>query len=274
MSVKRIGVFILIFYLFLAIAGPKLITFNPSEKVGPPFSPPGGEFRLGTNDMGHDLFSELIAGARVSLLVGLVSGLLSIFLSTAVGLVSGWYERSTAGSIMTQFTVFFLTLPLIPLVVILAVFLPGGPLTSALIIGLTHWAAGARVFKSRAAEIKENAHILSLRAMGAGGLYLISRHAFRMLWPLISLQFINNVRLAILAEAALSFLGLGSPTVKSWGTMLYYAQSRNAMLTEAWLGWIIPPGIMIAVLCLGLTLVSYGLEPEFDRRIGLNASRS
>jgi ABC-type dipeptide/oligopeptide/nickel transport system permease subunit len=267
MSFKLVGLIIVAFYIIMAVFGPQMVPFNPSARVGPPFSPPGGVFRLGTNDMGNDLFSELIVATRSSLFIGLLSGLIGIFLSVTIGLISGWFADRPVGLLLNQFTVFFLTLPIIPLVITLAVFLPGGPLTTSLILGFTLWPASARILRSLSLSIKESSSISSLRAMGADALYLIRRHAFRILWPYIFMQFITKVRSAILAESALCFMGLGSSTVKSWGTMLYYAQARNAILTEAWSGWIIPPGLMIATLCLGLTLIGYGLEHEFDRRL-------
>jgi ABC-type dipeptide/oligopeptide/nickel transport system permease subunit len=115
-------------------------------------------------------------------------------------------------------------------------------------------------------QIKTNDYITTIRAMGAGSFYMIFRHLIQELIPYILYQFSSRMKSSILSESSLAFLGLGDTVSKSWGTIIYYAQNKNSLLTGAWVWWIIPPGACICFVCFALILISYSSEARKDIR--------
>ena len=221
---------------------------------------------LGTNDIGQDIFSELLVGARFSLLIGLITTVISVSLAMLIGLASGWLGGVT-DSLLMKLSSFVLSIPYLPLLLVISAFLSGSIWTMAFVMGVTSWPEMARVIRAQVLGLKSSEYITSIAAMGAGGRYIIAKHIIRELMPLIAYRIAARFRIAVLAESTLSFLGFSPGIVKSWGTMLYYAQSRNAFLTGAWVWWVIPPGVMITLLTLGLSLISYGFEGKMDPRL-------
>ena len=122
------------------------------------------------------------------------------------------------------------------------------------------WARTAREIRSQVLSLRERSYVAAARAMGARSGYLITRHLGPAVAPLVIPQLVRAANIAILLDASLSFLGLGDPAAKSWGTMLYYANARSAFLTDAWLWWVLPPGLCIAAVVLGFALIGYALE--------------
>lgn len=265
-AIGRTGAIILVMLVLVAVFAGSLAPYSPYEQVGSPFSKPGEEFWLGTNDIGQDIFSELIYGTRNSLAVGMLSAFLSMAIAVLVGVTSGWYGGKTDRLLM-KVTTFFLTIPFLPVVIILAAFSKGSIWSMSCILGLMSWPVVARILRSETIKIKKSPYILMIQGMGASDLYVILHHIFRELLPLILYRGIIRVKSGILAEASMSFLGLGNPVAKSWGSMIFYAQSNNALLTEAWIWWIIPPGLCICLVSMGLMMVAYGVEAKNDARM-------
>lgn len=145
--------------------------------------------------------------------------------------------------------------------------------TMAVILGATSWPEMARVIRAQTMKIKKNEYITSIQAMGAGSLYIMARHIVPELFLFVFYRLILRFRSAIMAESSLSFLGLGSATAKSWGTILFYAQNKNAFLTNSWSWWVIPPGVSILILVFSLFLVSYSLEERGVPRMNREADR-
>lgn len=169
-----------------------------------------------------------------------------------------------------------LALPFLPLMIVLGVFLGPGLDTLILVIAVVIWAGTARELRAQVLSARERDHVQAARAMGASGHYVLSRHLLREVTPLVVPEFVLAAKTAVLAEATLAFLGLGDAGAKSWGTMLSFAHARNAFLTDAWLWWVLPPGLCIAATILAFALIGYGLEerarpqlrhrPEHPRR--------
>jgi peptide/nickel transport system permease protein len=126
------------------------------------------------------------------------------------------------------------------------------------------WAGPARVIRSQILGLRNELYVEAARSIGAGEWRILTRHILPGAANMTSSQFALVASNAILAEASLSFLGLGDPTAKSWGSMLYFAQARGAFLNGSWLWWVLPPGILIMLAILGLVLVSYALEERFE----------
>ena len=138
--------------------------------------------------------------------------------------------------------------------------------TVSLILGVMSWPHVALVLRSQTLQLKSAPYIQTIRAMGAGNGYIILRHLLRELRPLLLYWTVSRMKTGILMESSLSFLGLGNPVAKSWGSMIYYAEAKNAIITGAWLWWVVPPGLCICLVCLALMMISYGLEETGGER--------
>lgn len=254
------GGLILLAVILCALLAPILAPFNPYVAVAAPLLPPGGAHLLGTNDIGQDIFSELLYGARTSLLVGVLSAGISLGLGLVVGMLSGWFSGLWADRLLSKVTAFFLTLPFIPTVIVLSAFTGPGTTGMAVILGVLSWPELARVLRAQTIQIRNSGYLQAIGAMGASNGYILTRHVVRELFPLLLSRGVERVKSGILMESSLSFLGLGNPLVKSWGSIIFYAQSKSALLTGAWVWWVIPPGLCICLVCMSLMLISYALE--------------
>jgi peptide/nickel transport system permease protein len=263
------GLAILGVLVLVALAAPLLSPYDPAERAGRPFSAPSAAHLLGTNDVGHDLLSELIHGARVSLLVGLVAALAATVVGAAVGVAAG-YARGGVDTVLMRVVDVVLSLPTLPLTIVIGVFAGPGLGTQIAVIAAVMWAGVARELRSQVLSLRERDHIQALRAMGAGPWHVVPRHLLPAVAPLVVPQFVLATKTAVLLEASLAFLGLGDITAKSWGTMLSLAHARSAFLTDAWLWWVIPPGLAIALTVLAFALLGFAFEerarPSLRRR--------
>ena len=258
---KITGGIILAMMLAVALFAPLLAPYDPYEQTGQPFEKPGRAHLLGTNDVGQDIFSELVYGTRMSLAVGVLSAAISLAVGTTVGLLSGWYG-GVVDRWLSKVTTFFMTIPFLPAVIVLSAFAGGGVWSMSAILGLLSWTGTARVLRGSTMRLKNSGYIRVARAMGAGDAYLLTRHVLRQLLPLLGYRAVTRVKSGILAESTMSFLGLGNPLAKSWGSMIYYAQAKNALLTGAWVWWIVPPGLCICAVSLALMLLACAMEQE------------
>ncbi|PLS75863.1 MAG: ABC transporter [Actinobacteria bacterium] len=263
------GVAVLGVLAAIAAAAPVLAPFDPGARVGAPFSPPSTTHLLGTNDVGQDLLSELVFGARASLAVGLAAAAASTAIGTAIGLTAG-YARGWVDTVLMRIVDVVLSLPFLPLAIVIGVVLGPGLATLVLLIAAVTWAGTARSLRSQVLAVRELDHVSAARAMGATTSHVLWRHVLVDVTPLVVPQFVLAAKVAILLEASLSFLGLGDRTTRSWGTTLSFAFERSAFLTDAWLWWVVPPGACIALAVLGFSLVGYGIEemsrPRLRRR--------
>ena len=261
-----VGLLIVAALIAIAIFAPLIAPYDPTERVGRPFSVPSAEHPLGTNDIGQDLFSELIYGARVSLTVGLVAATVALLIGTTVGILAGFYPR-VLGSVLMRTVDIVLILPFLPLLIILAAYLGRSLLNTVLVIGILIWAGSARVIRSQVLSLTRRDYVVAARAMGASDLHIIVRHILPLTLLLAIGEFVQATAGAILLEASLSFLGLGDPLQKSWGAILYWAQVRGAFLTPAWQWWVLPPGLMIMAAALGFALIGFALEQRVNPRL-------
>lgn len=259
-----VGGFVLILLLFLAFFPHVIAPYDATERVGLPLRKPSAEFILGTNDIGQDLMSELIAGTRASLLTGLIVSLLSVLIGTVVGLTSG-YLGGWIDSLLMLLTNLILVLPFLPLVILISVYL--GPSQTNIILVLTtfFWAAPARLVRSRVLSLRTETYIEAARALGANSFQVMANHLWSGVKSLALVQIVLVASASILAESSLSFLGLGDPSGKSWGTMLYFARASGAFLSDAWKWWVLPTGLMITLSVLSLGLIGYSLEQRIAK---------
>jgi flagellin-like protein len=265
-----LGLVILLFFVFTAIFAPFLAPYNPYKRVDRPLKPPSSKYLLGTNDIGQDIFSELIYGTRVSLLIGFAAALFTVTIGTLIGVVSG-FLGGTVEELLMRFTDVIMILPNIPLLILLmAIFGKQSFFIMVLAISITGWTTAARLVRSSTLSIKERAYVEAAKAIGAGDRHIISKHILPNVSPLIMATMIYEVAGAMMSEAGLAFLGLGDPSNKSWGMILHYAETSGGWYANmgypAW-WWIIPPGLCIALTVASLVLIGQTMEEIINPRL-------
>jgi len=261
-----LGLLTLILLLALATFPSAFTPFDATERVALPLQKPNDENILGTNDIGQDLFSELIAGTRASLFTGLIVAFISILIGTVIGLASG-YLGGWADSLLMRLTDLILVLPFLPLVILIAVYLGPSQKHVVLVLAVFFWAAPARLIRSQVLSMKSEPYIEAARALGANSIRIMANHLWSGVKPLVLVQIVLVASASILAESSLSFLGLGDPSEKSWGSMLYFARASGAFLGDAWKWWVLPTGLMITLTVLSLGLIGYGLEQMTSKSV-------
>ncbi|MFC0673614.1 dipeptide/oligopeptide/nickel ABC transporter permease/ATP-binding protein [Brachybacterium hainanense] len=267
----RAGLVIVAVFVLLALVGPMIARFDPNQTSFDMLEPPSARHWLGTTQTGQDVFSQFMHGARVSLLVGLVAGVVSQAVSVAIGLIGG-YLRGAADDLLYILTAVFLVLPGMPLLIVLTGYLPSrGLVAIALVIAITSWAGSARVIRAQTLSLRSREFVEAARATGESRLRIMFFEVLPNMLPLVASGFLFSVIGGILAEAGLAFLGLGSLTTTSWGSMLYFAQNSQALLAGAW-WWYIPPGLAIAVIGAGLALINFGIDEFANPRLRTGAA--
>jgi ABC-type dipeptide/oligopeptide/nickel transport system permease subunit len=265
-----VGLAILLSFLFIAVFAPFISPYDPYNRVDRPLRPPSDKYLLGTNDIGQDIFSELIYGTRVSLTIGFLAALFTVVIGTLVGVVSG-FLGGAVDEVLMRFTDVIMILPNIPLLILLmAIFGRQSYFIMILAISITGWTGTARMVRSSTLSIKERAYVEASKAIGAGDGHIITKHVLPNVSPLIMATMIYQVAGAMMSEAGLSFLGLGDPSAKSWGMVLHYAQTSGGWYANqgypAW-WWIIPPGLLIALTITSLVLIGQTLEEIINPRL-------
>ena len=264
-----IGLGMLVFIIFLAIFAPVIAPYDSSSTssagLGDIYNPPSSLHWFGTDDAGQDVFSNFIFGARISLTVGFFAAFISIIIGGVLGLVAGFFGGRWENFIM-RFTDIFLVIPDLPLMVVIVALTKPSLLNIIFVIGLLGWTTTARVVRSQTLAVKSRKFVLRARAIGAGKRHIVTHHILPLVMPILVVQAVLVVSLAILNESALSFIGLGDPTALSWGQMLNYAFGRGAMSTGAWWALVVP-GFGIVWVVLGLTLLGQGLEKVLNPRL-------
>jgi peptide/nickel transport system permease protein len=253
------GSFVLTLMLIFAFFPNSIAPYDATERVALPLQKPGEENILGTNDLGQDLFSELIAGTRASLFTGLIVSIIAVSIGTIAGLASG-YMGGWLDSLLMRITDLILVLPFLPLVILIGVYLGPSQRNIILVLAIFFWAGPARLIRARVLSTRADTYIEAARALGANPLQIMTGHLWSSVRPLALVQVVLVASASILAESSLSFLGLGDPSGKSWGTMLYFARASGAFLSDAWKWWVLPTGLMITLTVLSLGLIGYSLE--------------
>ncbi len=259
------GLAVLIFFVFVAIFAPLLEPYDPRTKTGAVYEPPSSAHWLGTDDGGADMLSLVIAGARVSLIVGFAAALVAMLIGGTIGLWSGFYGGKS-DTVLMRITDYVLVIPDIPLMIIIAA-LFGRSLTNIiLIIGLIYWTSTARLIRSQTKSVRERAYVKRARALGAGNRRMIGKHVLPQVMPLLIANTVLTIAIAIFAETYITFLGLGDPALISWGKLIENAFKGDAVLNEAW--WaIVPPGLCVTLVILACTMIGMAMEDALNPRL-------
>ena len=259
------GLAIIAFLVLVGVIGPHLVG-NPSATSTDTLAPPSAQYLLGTTDTGQDVFAQLVVGTQASLVVGVVAGAIATAIAVAVGL-SGAILGGIWDELLSMLTNVFLVLPALPLVIVLAGYLhDAGTVAVAVVISVTGWAWSARILRAQTLSLRNRDFVHAARASGESTLRIIGFEILPLEAPLIGAQFITTILYAILTQAGLAFLGVGSVTTWSWGTMLYWAQNAQALSLGAW-WWFIPPGLCLALLGTALALLNFGIDEIASPRL-------
>jgi len=261
----RIGLGIVGASVFVAIFGSALAPYDPNASSLDVLGHPSWQHLLGTTESGSDVLSQLLVGARVSIVVGFAAAFISAVLGSAVGLAGGYFGGWT-DRILDPVENWFLVIPTLPLMIVLARILNPSLTVLIAVIGLTSWAGTGRIVRAQVLTLRERAFVERARALGASDRYIIRKHILPNTLPLIFANTVLIVAVAILSEAALAFLGLGDPTHISWGTMLENAFQNGAPSAGAW-WYVIPPGLCITVLVLAVSMLGYLFEEYVNPRL-------
>ena len=271
--VGMVSAVVLTFFIFLAVAGPSIAPYPPSETIylengmQARLLPPSLKHPFGTTNMGQDVFSQTIVGARIAVFIGLISALFIVLIGTNVGLIAGYFGKSV-DDILMRITDVAYGIPFIPFAIVLVTLLGVGTLNIILAITTLMWRTTARVIRSQVLSLRERPFVWAAKVAGAGHFRLLYIHIAPNVLPLSLLYMAFGVAWGIMAEASLGFLGLGDPEKISWGQMLYFAFRSGAIRTAWW--WVVPPGLSIILVVASCYLVGRTFEvvtnPKLQRR--------
>jgi peptide/nickel transport system permease protein len=261
-----VGLAVLAFFVLIALLSPVLAP-DPKAQVGAVFEAPSRAHPLGTDGGGAGMVELLIAGTRVSLMVGFAAAVVSALIGGTIGLLAGFFGGKL-DTILMRFTDYVLVIPDVPLMIVAAA-LFGRSLTNIIvIIGVIYWTTTARLIRSQVTSVRERVYVKRSRALGAGNTRLVSKHILPQVAPLLIANTVLLVAYAIFAETFITFLGLGDPSLISWGRLIENAFTDDALLNDAW--WaIVPPGVCVACVVLACTMVGQATEDSLNPRLSV-----
>jgi peptide/nickel transport system permease protein len=258
------GLGVLVGFALIALVGPLLVG-DPTAPVARPLSPPSWAHPFGTTGQGQDVLAQTIAGARTSLLLGFTVGLAQVAIGALIGTTAG-YVGGRIDDACTFLINIFLIMPGLPLMVIIAAYLPTGSTTIALVLVITGWAWSARVIRAQALSLRERDFVLAARVSGERGWRIVACELIPNMASLLASAFIGATIYAIGAEVALEFLGLGDVGHVTWGTNLYWAANDSALLTGAW--WtFVPTGACVALVGFALAMLNGAIDEVGNPRL-------
>jgi len=259
------GLTLLALFALLALLAPVLAPGDPSLINSTGSQAPSAAHWLGTTAKGQDVLALTLWGARSSLFVGFTVGLVATAVAIVVGLAAAYFGR-VVDDALTLVTNIFLLLPGLPLLIILAAFLPPGTSTVILVLVVTGWAGSARVLRAQAKSIRGKDFVAAAVVTGERPLRVMFREILPNMASVVMTTLLGCVIFGIGAQAGLEFLGLGDSSVVSWGTNLYWASNDGALMTGAWWAFV-PSGLCIALVAFALALVNYAVDEITNPRL-------
>lgn len=257
-----LGIAIIAMFAIFAIFGEKIAPYSPSESFDK-FLPCTSEHILGTNNLGYDIFSQLVVATRSTLIVGVTSALACLVIGVAMGLLSG-YIGGVCSEALNGVINFFLLVPMLPAAIVIAAYTGGGRGGIILTISLLCWCSTARAVRAKTMAVKNSDYVCALKSLGYGGARILVRHTLPNVMDVAIAKFVPSVASCIMVEATLSFLGMGSVTDITWGVMIQNAFEYGG-ITMGKYAWIIAPGACIVLLQLSAYLISQYVD--FRRKI-------
>jgi peptide/nickel transport system permease protein len=260
------GLIVVTTVILMALVAPVIAPFDPDNQMfdgltleGAPM-PPGGQFLLGTDTLGRDLFSRMLYGARTSLLIGLVANGIAVTIGLLIGVVAG-YLRGFASALLMRFTDLMMAFPALLLAIVLAALLRPSLWIVAMVIALVNWVQVARIVYTETRGLVERDFIMAERSLGAGHLRVLFLHILPHLIPTAIVWGTLGIATTVLLEATLSFLGVGvQPPQPSWGNIIF--ESQSYFQAAPWLVFF--PGAVILLTALSFNLVGDALRDILD----------
>ncbi len=268
----KTGVILLTIFMMMAISSFFIPLINPmydpmtgidpliKKSTGPSF-----QHFLGTDNVGRDIFAQLMEGAKVAFIVGLSSAFISIVLGTVIGMISGYAGGITDIILMRIADIIMIMPSLVILLILASLFGQFNIWIIVFIIAIMRWPAVSRIIRSQTLSLKSRPFIEASKVAGASDLRIIFRHIMPNVLPLAFLYMTFRVTSAILVEAALSFLGFGDPSQVSWGMMLQWVWKSGYMFQAPY--WMIPPGLCISLLTLSFYMLGRAMDEVLDPRL-------
>lgn len=263
------GLFLFLLFLLIAVFAPVFYHYDHSEYfLGPRVGAPAEGYAFGFDEMGRDVFGAVLYGTRASIAIGILVTLIIVIIGATVGMLSGYYG-GIVDIILMRITEGFMLLPSLPLMLILAAILGGKFSNIIIILGITGWTSTARLVRSQTLTIKQRAYVERAKAIGASDLYIMFKHILPNIFTLIFSNMILLVQGAIITESTLAFLGIGDPSIPTWGQLLRSARMEGAISIGAW--WLyIPAGTCLVLLGTSFVFMGYGfdeiLNPKLRKR--------
>jgi peptide/nickel transport system permease protein len=252
--------------------GPYLISHTPTSVVGGLYDKPSHAAWLGTDNVGHDLFANLVYGTRTSLIVGLLAGAFATLLGIVIGTLSGYFGGILEEALMA-FTNIIVAIPNFVVLILIAIALhTRSAMGVAIVIAVTTWPWTARAVRAQASSVRTREHLDIARLSGAGGFGLIVFDVIPYMLSYIVMAFVLQVSSAVLTEAALSLLGLGPSNGVSLGIMLHWALANEAVRTGAWWAFV-PPTLLLTLIAFSLLMLQSSLDEVFNPRLRRGALR-
>ncbi len=248
--------------IFTAFLGPVIYSTDPFDLVGAPMEPPGEEFLLGTDYLGRDILAGIIHGASVTLAIGFSATIFTVIIGVTIGVLAGYYG-GWVDTVLMRVTEFFQVLPALLFAMVLVSLFTASLYLIVLAIAVVTWTGIARLTRAEFMKIKEREFVLAERAMGARNTRIIWKVILPNALPPLIVTMALGVGVAILFEAALSFLGLGDPNAYSWGYMI---GSSREYIWDSW--WAVTfPGFAIFLTVLGISLIGDGLNDALNPKL-------
>ena len=263
----KIGAVLLGLFILAAIIGPEVTPYDPSfQNVSDALQAPSGLHLLGTTQSGQDVLSQLLVGVRLTLVLALEVGVIATVLSVIVGVTSA-YLGGIWDELLSLLSNVFLVIPSLPLLILLLGYLPQrGDTPTIIVLSVLGWPWGARVIRAQTLTIRNRDFVAASRETGEKTWRIILFEIIPNQVSLIAANFVNTVLYAIGASVALAFVGLADLGSWSLGTMLYWAQSAQALTLGAW-WWFLPPGIAVALIGTALVLLNTGIDELGNPRL-------
>ena len=259
-----LGLAVLLVITLFALAAPLFTRYDPHAYTGLIFQRPSSQFWLGTNDVGQDVWSNLLYGARTSLIVGFGAASLSLLFSVLIGCLAA-FLGGVCDHVLMRLVDVILAIPPIILILLIAAYLKPNLFILILLLSVFLWPSGARIVRSQVLLLKSSAHINAARTFGADLFYLIWRHIVPEMGPTTQRTADPECQKAVFMEAGLSFLGVSDPTMISWGKMMQ--QALKFCYLDVWKWCLLPAGMALSLNITGLMLISFSLESVLNPRL-------
>ena len=263
----KIGIFIILFYCISGFC--YVVAGSDQHRVssGEAFESPNKQHLLGTDDLGIDVLSQLLFGASISMSVGISVAILAGIGGSIVGMVAAYYGGKVDRFVMMLADI-STAIPSLVVMIVVGVFMPFHLVTMIVLMALLMWVGPARICRARMFSMREEPYLLVAKSYGASLFYILKRHMMRAFFPMFVVNVLRVMSQAITMEASLAFLGVGDPTVNSWGNLIYQSiHYQGIYYTDYWQWWVVPAVMTVVVLMLAMAFVGRDMEKMVNQKL-------